>query len=212
MGQEQLRMREKEQRKRTILKASRKLFLQKGFNQVTVLQIAQKSSLSKGAIYLYFRSKEEIYIQILLNDIKKFHERVAQIVRKERTASVIIADFSDFYIKFFLTDRELFRILINFMLQANNLVSTEKRNTKVIHETDRTISIIEGILQHGMDTGEFKLSKEEIRKVRNAFWGLLNGIILLHLFAGKEENREERIRNNIKKGLDIFIEGLKNRS
>jgi AcrR family transcriptional regulator len=212
MGQEQRRMREKEQRKRTILKASRKLFLQKGFNQVTVLQIAQKSSLSKGAIYLYFRSKEEIYIQILLNDIKKFHERVAQIVRKERTASVIIADFSDFYIKFFLTDRELFRILINFMLQANNLVSTEKRNTRVIHETDRTISIIEGILQHGMDTGEFKLSKEEIRKVRNAFWGLLNGIILLHLFAGKEENREERIRNNIKKGLDIFIEGLKNRS
>jgi hypothetical protein len=98
------------------------------------------------------------------------------------------------------------------MLQANNLVSTEKRNTRVIHETDRTISIIEGILQHGMDTGEFKLSKEEIRKVRNAFWGLLNGIILLHLFAGKEENREERIRNNIKKGLDIFIEGLKNRS
>lgn len=212
MSPEQRRIREREQRKRAILKASRKLFLERGFKQVTVLQIAQKAELSKGAIYLYFRSKEEIYIQILLNDIEKFHERVARIFRKERTASVLIADFTEFYISFFLADRELFRILINFMLHTNNMVFTEDMNKKFIHETNKTISIIEGILQYGINTGEFKLLGEEIRRVRNAFWGLLNGIISLHLFVGKEEKREERIRNNIKKGLDIFIEGLKNRS
>lgn len=194
------------------MKASRKLFLEKGFNQVTVSEIAQKAALSKGAIYLYFRSKEEIYAQILLNDIDKFHKKVIHIFREERSASAIIADFADFYVNFFLTDRELFRILISFMLHTNNLSFTEEMNKRVIQETNKTISIIERILQSGIDSGEFKLGKEDIRKVRNVFWGLLNGIISLHLFVGKEAKREERIRININKGLDIFIEGLKSRT
>jgi len=211
MSPEKRRIRERERRKRGILKASRKLFLEKGFNQVTVSQIARKAALSKGAIYLYFRSKEEIYAQILLNDIEKFHKKVNHIFREERTASEIIVDFADFYIKFFLTDRELFRILISFMLHTNNLGFTEEMNKRVIQETNKTISIIEMILQRGVDSGEFKLRREDIRRVRNVFWGLLNGIISLHLFVGKKTKREERIRTNIKKGLDIFIEGIKNR-
>jgi len=208
---EKRRQKERERRKRDILKVSRRLFLEWGFNDVTVSRIAQKAALSKGAIYLYFRSKEEIYVQTLLNDIEKFHESVSHLFKEERSTSVIITDFAECYINFFLADRELFRILINFMVHTNNMTFTEEMNAKVIYETNKTISIIERILQCGIDSGEFKLGKEEIRPVRNAFWGLLNGTISLHLFVGKEAKREERIRINIKKGLDIFIEGLKSR-
>jgi len=206
---EKRRKKERDQRKRDILKVARKLFLEKRFNDVTVSRIAQKAALSKGAIYLYFRSKEELYTQILLDDIEKFHDRVSNIFMEERPASVIIADFADFYINFFLAERELFRILINFMVHMNNVNFTGEMNEKVIRETNKTVSIIERILQYGVQQGEFKLRNEEIRPVRNAFWGLLNGIISLHLFVGNEAKREERIRINIKKGLDIFIGGLK---
>lgn len=212
MDVETRRKKERDQRKHDILKVARKLFLQKRFSDVTVSQIAQKAALSKGAIYLYFRSKEELYTQILLDDIEKFHDRVTNIFMEERPASVIIADFADFYTNFFLAERELFRILINFMVHMNNVNFTVEMNEKVIHETNKTVSIIERILQYGVQQGEFRLENEEIRPVRNAFWGLLNGIISLHLFVGNEAKREERIRINIKKGLEIFIGGLKGRN
>ena len=212
MSTERRRQKERERRKRDILKVARGLFLEKGYNTVTVAQIAQKATLSKGAIYLYFKSKEEIYVQILMDDIEKFNQKVTHIFSEARPAPVIITDFAEFYINFFLVDKELFRILMNFMLHTSPLAFTDEMNAKVIQETNKTISMIEKILQQGIDSGEFNLAREEVRRVRNAFWGLLNGIISLHLFVGREANREERIRTNIKKGLDIFIEGLKNRA
>ncbi|MFH2076862.1 MAG: helix-turn-helix domain-containing protein, partial [Pseudomonadota bacterium] len=68
LGLEERRKRERESRKNAILKAARKLFFEKGFRSVTVESIARKADLSKGSIYLYYSSKEEIYSQILLKD------------------------------------------------------------------------------------------------------------------------------------------------
>ena len=58
MGLEERRKRERENRKNVILKAARKLFLEKGFKTVTVESIARKAELSKGSIYLYYNSKK----------------------------------------------------------------------------------------------------------------------------------------------------------
>lgn len=165
--------------------------------------------MSKGAIYLYFSSKEEIYAQLLLDDIEKFHIAVSDIFDKNDNASDILQDFSATYINFFLSDRELFRILMNFMLRENNLDFTSETHWRVIQETNRVISVTERIFQHGVDRGEFFIKEEDMWKARNALWGLLNGVLSLHLYIGKESLREERIRSNIEEGLKIFIQGLK---
>ena len=55
------------------------------------------------------------------------------------------------------------------------------------------------------------MKRLDIRKMRNALWGLLNGIISLHLFAGAKSMREEKIRSSVKKGIEIMMEGLKNK-
>lgn len=46
--------------KEKILKAAGEVFAQKGFDAATMQDIMEKSSLSKGAIYHHFKSKEEI--------------------------------------------------------------------------------------------------------------------------------------------------------
>ncbi|MBN2284227.1 MAG: TetR/AcrR family transcriptional regulator [Deltaproteobacteria bacterium] len=208
-GPRKRREKEKEQRRRAILKAARKLFFKKESHPVTVAKIAKKAQLSKGAIYLYFSSKEEIYAQLLLDDIEKFHIAVSDIFDKNDNASDILQDFSATYINFFLSDRELFRILMNFMLRENNLDFTSETHWRVIQETNRVISVTERIFQHGVDRGEFFIKEEDMWKARNALWGLLNGVLSLHLYIGKESLREERIRSNIEEGLKIFIQGLK---
>jgi AcrR family transcriptional regulator len=211
-GPRKRREKEKEQRKKVILNAARKLFFKKESHPVTVSKIAKKAQLSKGAIYLYFSSKEEICAQILLNDIEKFHKEVAGIIDSSKNATQILRDFSYTYVGFFLSDTELFRILMNFMLNNNNLNFSDDTNRRVIQEMNQAISVTEGILRYGAERGEFHLREDDMSKARNALWGLLNGVLSLHLFIGRESLREERIRKTIDEGLTIFIEGLKNPS
>ncbi|MBN2515327.1 MAG: TetR/AcrR family transcriptional regulator [Deltaproteobacteria bacterium] len=202
------REKEKEKRKKTILRAAQLLLFKKGFKSVTVESIAKQAKLSKGAVYLYFKSKEEIYAQILLNDIEKFNKKVFDVVEIDGTATNMMFNFSDIYIDFFLNERELFRILMTFMLHTDDLNFSAEMNSQMIQETNRTIEVVDRILKQGFDTGEFSC-KNDIIKVRNVVWGLLNGIISLHLFTGKEITREVRIRSHISEGLKVFIEGLK---
>ncbi len=210
-GYKRRREREKEQRRQNILKVAKRLFVEKGFKSVTVANIAEKAELSKGAIYLYFSSKEEIYAQILLTDIERFHKEISQIFNGGKSAADILLDFADAYIDIFLKEREQFRILMNFMLQADNLNLSRETRKQIISEMNRTISLIEKILQYGVDSGELTLEKQDVRKMRNALWGLLNGIISLHLFVGTESMREERIRSNVREGIETMIVGLKHR-
>ncbi len=210
-GPEKRREREKEHRRQVILKAAKKLFVESGFKLVTVASIAEKAELSKGAIYLYFSSKEEIYAQILLNDIENFHKQISCIFEEGKTAKEVLLNFANAYIDIYLKEREQFRILMNFMLQADNLSLSIDTRKQIIKEMNRTISIIEKILQYGVDAEELSLKKADIRKMRNALWGLLNGIISLHLFVGTEAMREERIRSNVKEGIETILEGLKNK-
>jgi AcrR family transcriptional regulator len=207
LGLEERRNREKERRRETILKAARRDFMKKGFKAVTVDSIAQRAQLSKGAIYLYFKSKEEIYAQVLIRDIEKFHDHVADIFQGEDSASEVLTRFARIYTDFFLNERELFRILMTFMVQPNPLNISEQINDHIIRNTNKTIGVIESIFQYGIERGEFPGCRN-IRQCRNALWGLLNGIIALHLFTGREETREERIRSTISGGLDIFLRGL----
>jgi len=202
------RLKEKEQRRKAILKASQRLFSRKGYQSVSVEDIARKARISKGTIYLYFRSKEEIYARILMNDIEVFHEKLFDIIDESGTAADMLLQFSDFYVDFFLNDRELFRILMTFMLRADDLNFSEEMNKHLIRAANKSVEIVDRILEHGFKTGEF-CNKKGLMKGRNVVWGLLNGIISLHLFAGKESTREKRIRSNVREGLEVFIKGLK---
>lgn len=209
MAFEKRRKREKEIKKNAILKAARKLFFERGFKSVTVENIAKKAELSKGAVYLHFKSKDEIYSQILLNDIGKFHEKVLSVFQNGKNASEMLIQLSTVYVDFFLKDRELFRILITFMLHANHSNLPDDLQIHIIRSTNKTIDMIEKIFQYGVERGEFSPSLN-LRRIRNALWGFLNGVISLYIFVGPEARREELIRSTISEGLNVFMKGMKN--
>lgn len=208
MGLLERRIKEKDSRKKQILKSARVLFFKKGFNKVTVDEIAKSSELGKGSIYLYFDSKEEIYAQILLNDIDNFNRQVSVLLEKESTASDLLTEFSNIYIDFFLSDSELFRILMSYMLQPAKMNLPEKLNSQILNANARSIDVIGKILQLGMDSKEFS-DKINLKQNQNAFWGLLNGIISLYIFSGAQTKRRERVYSTTKLALEIFIKGLK---
>jgi AcrR family transcriptional regulator len=53
---------EKEVRRGQILAAARKLFGQSGGSLPTVTEVAERAGIAKGTVYLYFQTKEELYV------------------------------------------------------------------------------------------------------------------------------------------------------
>jgi AcrR family transcriptional regulator len=202
------RGKEKDNRKKLILKSARTLFFKKGFNNVTVDEIAKSSELGKGSIYLYFNSKEEIYVQILLNDIEDFNQQVSVLLNKKKIAADLLIEFSYIYVDFFFNDGELFRILMTYMLQPAKMNLTEKLNSQILTANARSIDVIGKILKLGVSSKEFS-ANINIKQNQNAIWGLLNGIISLYIFSGSPIKRRERINSTIKLALEVFIKGFK---
>ncbi|MCG2461796.1 TetR/AcrR family transcriptional regulator [Flavobacteriaceae bacterium F89] len=58
-------MKKKIPNKELILRHAYSLFLQNGYNSVSIKDIMEISNLSKGAIYHHFRSKEDIFLETL---------------------------------------------------------------------------------------------------------------------------------------------------
>lgn len=57
--------REKLARQRDILNAARDLFVEKGYSDTTLEEIARRAEFGKGTIYNYFNNKEELFFAIM---------------------------------------------------------------------------------------------------------------------------------------------------
>ncbi|HRS97043.1 MAG TPA: TetR/AcrR family transcriptional regulator [Smithella sp.] len=199
---------EKELRRNNILKAARRLFFDRGFKAVTVDDIAEKAGVSKGSIYLCFESKEEIYAQILISDNIILNDIIKNFSLIEASASQLLKEFARIYVNYFLNDKELFRILMTFMMRPKEMQLTEEQTRELIRTTNDNIQVISRIIQKGIDSGEFT-PLQDIRQTQNAIWGMLNGIIALYLFTGNPLKRMERIHNTVQNSMEVFIKGLK---
>jgi TetR/AcrR family transcriptional regulator, repressor of fatR-cypB operon len=56
---------EKQQRRREILDAATTIFVQKGYHNTTLDEVAQLAEFGKGTLYNYFQSKEDLFRAIL---------------------------------------------------------------------------------------------------------------------------------------------------
>jgi AcrR family transcriptional regulator len=61
----QRRQREKEQRYQTILQTAERLFCENGYSNTKIQDIARAAEVAVGTVYFYFRSKEDLLLQLL---------------------------------------------------------------------------------------------------------------------------------------------------
>jgi len=201
------KQRERETRRSLILSTAKRLFFSEGFQSVTVEAIAREAELAKGTIYRHFQSKEEIYTQILLEEINSFYRQSAFLETPETPASKRLLQFSKIYLELFLHNRELFRIMMNFQLYPDRLTLPEALNAQLRQSMKKNIDLIERIFEQGILAGEFAAGSPPFL-CRNVYWGLLNGIISHYLFAPLEEKGDERLRAMLDAGLAVFMNGL----
>src|SRR5689334_23027214 len=61
----------KQHQRERIIEGAAQAFAEQGYRQITIDVIAERLGLSKGAIYLYFKSKEELFVAIYTNQMER---------------------------------------------------------------------------------------------------------------------------------------------
>ena len=78
-----------EEKRQFILKQAREVFAKKGYRAVTMKDIVDACGISRGGLYLYFKSTKEICLALLKQEEEKAQNRFAEAVR-DRTSSAEI--------------------------------------------------------------------------------------------------------------------------
>lgn len=94
------REREKQQRKMSIIDAAEKLFFSKGYDNVSMNDIAQEVELNRATIYLYFENKEALCFAVILRGVRLLNQMVKTRV-KTTTYSQKIDVFGNTFYQFF---------------------------------------------------------------------------------------------------------------
>ena len=80
-------------RRSAIVAAARKVFAQCGYRCCTVDNISEKAGIAKGTLYLYFKSKEEIYLTALMADVRDLQQEASRRVAVARGAREKVREF-----------------------------------------------------------------------------------------------------------------------
>ena len=111
MGIHERKEREKEHRKEEIVDAAQKLFFEKGLQAATLDEIAEAAELSKGTIYLYYKSKEDLYLAVMMRGMQTLHEMFDARIKTESNVVRALMALQDTYLDFFHKHRSYFRML-----------------------------------------------------------------------------------------------------
>ena len=77
---------ERQARRRRIQEAARTVFAERGYAGASIELIARAAQLSVGAIYLYFRSKEDLYVSLVEDTLTVFDVEMAQVRENVETS------------------------------------------------------------------------------------------------------------------------------
>jgi AcrR family transcriptional regulator len=97
-------------RRSGILKAARKVFARHGYDGATMDDVAEACSIAKGTLYLYFRSKQQIYLGVLKQDLQLLREENERAIQAAKSGPDKVRAFITTRFGFFERHRDFFRI------------------------------------------------------------------------------------------------------
>src|SRR5579863_2370256 len=97
-------------RRTGILKAARKVFARHGYDGATMDDVAEACSIAKGTLYLYFKSKRQIYLGVLKEDLQCLRQETGCAIEAAHTAADKIRAFITTRFDFCERHRDFFRI------------------------------------------------------------------------------------------------------
>ena len=141
------------QRKEQILDAALAVIVSNGYDNSRMDDIVATSKLSKGAIYWYYKSKKEMYLDLINFWVLRYSVTLNHIVEEDASPSQQLKDLFQYFIDQNESDPQPFVALTEFWSMAQKDPDFRKKLQKVY---THFLELIDEIINRGIQSGEFK--------------------------------------------------------
>ena len=178
MGITERKEREKERRRNEIIDAAERIFFTKGKALATMDDVAEEAELSKGTLYLYFKSKEDLYLAINLRGMKILYDLFADAIKTPKTGLEKVYGIGKAYLQFFTAYPDYYNALMYFDSQDMKIEELHSKISECNIPGQDALEILIEALKIGIKD---ETIRSDIEPVRTAaiLWGVTSGIIQL---------------------------------
>jgi TetR/AcrR family transcriptional regulator len=208
---QQRRNREKNQRIQSILDAAQRVFFSKGYLKATMDEIALEAEVTKPTVYLYFKTKDDLFFTLMLPVINNIRENLEKVEKNLAAGKInsgrllVTAIFQAFY-HGYQTSPEAFRIIQLFQKQRlMNELRPEVRNA--LNDRGR-INFILGrkLLTRGIELSLIK--KVNVFEMADVIWGSVVGIIQLEDIKSDDQKNHKLKQNTLRLAQRLIADAM----
>jgi len=164
---------EKEQRRRAILEAARGLLLEKGYDAVSIRQIAQISELGAGTIYSYFSGKPEIYatlanevFDLLYENFRAAADAASTPADRLRAIGASVLDFS--------VRHKAYYDFLDYFVSSPRTIFPAEMKLRIDEYGEEVLAPIVEAVEAGIADGSFV--RVDARQYALLFLGMMHGV------------------------------------
>jgi AcrR family transcriptional regulator len=193
-----------EETKKQILQSAGKLFATKGYDSVTIREIAKDAGCSHTTIYLYFKDKEALLHQLSMPSLKELHDQLHQISNGNTLAPEDkLKKISREYIHFCLKHRNMYDIFFNAKSSRVDEVEQELEINKL---RIQIFELMKLIMQECLSI----LNNEQLLAYSRIYYFNLNGILSTYSYQHEPlDVLMERLTPTFDLSIEILLLGFK---
>jgi AcrR family transcriptional regulator len=210
MGVIERREREKNIRRDCAIDAAMELYKEEGYHSITMEKIAERSELSRAALYIYFKNKDEILINAIVRQLDFFTEQL-QILYDERETYKysLLEKMWEIFERYFEKDPDAFSLALYF--HQNEIIRNlpEYLRNMLYKSDSRVVRLQHSIVEYGVNEEIF--IQCDSRTLSEVIWTAFMG--LMELERAKYILREKshlKITKDL--AIKVFLLGILNKN
>lgn len=208
MTTKERREREKRERRQSILQAAREAFFENGFHNATVDNVAERAEVSKGTVYLYFKSKEAILAHLLLDGLDELVEELEQAyaARKSLPADERLRRLAWAYLGFFQRKPQYFPFLMAMDGGRFQETVPKKVYQRILEASLEGLNLAVRAVKQGCEEGLFEC--HDAQEAACIFLATMNGVLQLMEHPLRREMVGMEREALYQAALEMIIRGL----
>jgi AcrR family transcriptional regulator len=184
----------------TIAQAAKEVFAERGYQRATLEEIAQRAGMSKATIYLYYKNKDDLFLQVVEERVKATTAATAQAAATSKAPLAKLYDIVRDKMAFYERERDFFRIYLNEK-HGLEVVPRDPHKRALRDMYLQEVQILDKVLQEGMDAG--MLRRMDSRRLA-FFLREMISTVLLQRIQGKAKTS---VDEDMQQLLDLFLHG-----
>ncbi|MBB6448548.1 AcrR family transcriptional regulator [Geomicrobium halophilum] len=178
-----LRKQKASKKKADILRSTLNILSKKGYHGTTVEEVAAELMLTKGSVYYYFKSKEELIYQCNRLVLEESIEKVKATSNEHESASAKLWKAMQSHIEYAIQEKTLFMM----MFQPETTFSGE-RLAEIVDLRDCYESYFDTFLKDGITEGDFVSLDQKISRM--IILGSMNWVVEWFTHRGEKSSSE----------------------